>query len=183
MGNNRNAFFCPAALSQSAWDTNLNPTIVPKIGEDGKINNFAISENSRFSIGYNDWGLKNSVIPTLGMGGDVGTPPVRETMVHNPSEMIAVGDVRSDTPAGNIDFNSNVDPTDNSTWHTQLPCNRHNYRTDLLFVDSHVENPKRNDVVDPSPQNTYWRACWNNDNSPHTEQTWTEATSINALEQ
>ena len=27
MGSNRNAFFCPAALPQSAWDTNVNKTL------------------------------------------------------------------------------------------------------------------------------------------------------------
>src|SRR5215471_980867 len=27
MGNNRNAFFCPAARADSAWDTNSNPTL------------------------------------------------------------------------------------------------------------------------------------------------------------
>ena len=188
MGNNRNAFSCPAALSQSYWDTNLNKTLAgpagnPKLGEDGKIDYYAILENSRFSIGYNDWGLKNNAQPTLGMGGDVGTLEIKDSMVHNPSEMIAMGDVRSDTAAVNIDFNANVDPTDNSTFHTQLPCNRHNYRTDILFVDGHVENPKRNDIIDPNVNNAYWRACWNNDNTPHPEQTWTEASSINVLEQ
>src|SRR5271169_829570 len=62
MGNNRNAFYCPAALPQSAWDTNLNSTVKPIIGEDGKIDNFGIltgggsSQGTRFSLGYNDWG-------------------------------------------------------------------------------------------------------------------------------
>jgi prepilin-type processing-associated H-X9-DG protein len=84
--------------------------------------------------------------------------------------MIALGDVRSDTPAANIDFNANLDPCVGNTenkmpWHSQCPSNRHNYRTDLLFADGHAESPKRNDVIDPN--NLQWRARWNNDNDPH----------------
>lgn len=175
MGNNRAAFSCPAALLKSAWDTNLNETLAGPagtlvFGEDNKLDKFAILESSRFSIGYNDWGLvQNS---SLGMGGDVGSTPIKDTMVRRPSEMIAIGDVRSD--ATSFDFNANIDPQvsqmQNSQQHNQCPCNRHNYRTDLLFADGHVEAVKRNDVVDPN--NTMWRARWNNDNDPHTEVSW-----------
>ena len=75
MGNNRNAFFCPAARPNSAWDTNVNKTLLPRIGYNDKIDAFAItagtgSSDSRFSLGYNDWGLSQG--PALGMGGDVG---------------------------------------------------------------------------------------------------------------
>jgi len=63
MGNNRKAFYCPAALSQSVWDTNGNPTVKAVIGEDGKLSYFGIltgdpgNNGTRFSYGYNDWGL------------------------------------------------------------------------------------------------------------------------------
>jgi len=169
MGNNRNAFSCPAALAQSYWDTNVNLTLSGpsgqlKLGEDGKIDNYSILESSRFSIGYNDWGSINNIAPTLGMGGDVGTPPVKDTMVRRPSDMIAIGDVRSDV-AANIDFNANLDPTDNTADHTQWPCNRHNYRTDILFADGHAESPKRNDLMQIN--NDASVAQWNNDNQPH----------------
>jgi prepilin-type N-terminal cleavage/methylation domain-containing protein len=185
MGNNRKAFWCPAALLKSIWDTNGNSTLQWKHDIDPKkIDYYGIvagehgaGTGSLFSYGYNDWGLKNNTSPTLGMGGDLGTPPVRTTMVRNPSEMIAIGDCRSDTQASQIQFNANLDPVigdaaDNSTsWHTQCPCNRHNYHTDLVFADDHVESPPRNDVVDPN--NYYWRVRWNNDNQPHPEVTWT----------
>jgi hypothetical protein len=88
--------------------------------------------------------------------------------------MIALGDVRSD--AAVINFNANLDPVvgdaaDNDPVnHDQTPCNRHNYRTDVLCCDGHVENPKRNDIIDPN--NTMWRARWNNDDDPHVEVTW-----------
>jgi len=164
-------------LAASAWDTNVNKTIVPKIGYQDKFDPYAItagttSSDTRFSIGWNDWGLAQGT-PGLGMGGDVGSSVVRESTVHKPSDMIAFGDCRSD--ATSIQFNANLDPQvsnqQNPSQHNQTPCNRHNYYTDLIFADGHAEEPKRNDVIDPN--NYYWRARWNNDNSPHPEVTWT----------
>jgi prepilin-type N-terminal cleavage/methylation domain-containing protein/prepilin-type processing-associated H-X9-DG protein len=180
MGNNRNAFSCPAARPESSWDTNINSTLAGpsgqlKIGEDGKIDYYAVLNTSLFSLGYNDWGLSNSASPPLGMGADIGKGIVTDTMIRNPAEMIAIGDVRSDVPPGSISFNANLDPVINGgdnapPWHCQVPCNRHNYRTDLLFADGHVESPKRNDVVNPN--DVTWRARWNNDNDPHGPATW-----------
>jgi prepilin-type N-terminal cleavage/methylation domain-containing protein/prepilin-type processing-associated H-X9-DG protein len=192
MGNNRNAFCCPAARQESWWDTNVNLTLAgpsgqPKIGEDGKIDNFAILPTTLFSLGYNDWGLKNSSAPPLGMGADIGAGVVKDTMVRHPSDMIALGDVRSDTPPGSINFNSNLDPVigdagDNTiTTHDQCPSNRHNYRVDLLFADGHVEAPRRNDVINPNDLS--WRARWNNDNNPHTEIANWPTGNTTALEQ
>lgn len=181
MANNRQAFWCPAAKPQSAWDPAANTTIGPVVGEDGKINPYGIKETSLFSLGYNDWGL--SLPLGLGLGGDVGSRPTKDTMVRQPSAMIAVGEVRTD--ASSIDFGANLDPQvsnmQNSTRHNQCPCNRHNFRTDLLFADAHVENPWRNDVIDP--KNLVWRARWNNDNDPHVnDATWT-IPNTGALEQ
>jgi prepilin-type processing-associated H-X9-DG protein len=179
MGNNHNAFNCPAALSQSWWDTNYNHTLAKVINEYGQPDSYTILNTTRFSLGYNDWGLKNVFNPPLGMGADVNTATpisvVTDARVRKPADMIALGDVRSD--AATVSYNANLDPVindapDNSMpWHTQCPSNRHNYRTDLLFADGHVESPRRNEVIDPS--NLLWRARWNNDNDPHTEVTWT----------
>jgi prepilin-type N-terminal cleavage/methylation domain-containing protein len=197
MGNNRNAFNCPAALSQSYWDTNLNNTLAGPsgnlvYGEDNKVDNFGIltgggsAPGSRFSLGYNDWGIDRSG-PVLGMGADVGTAPVRESAIRSPVNMIAVADVRSDTPAGTIQFSANTTPptswttTQDAAWHPQVPCNRHNYNTDILFAEGHVESPRRSDVIDPN--NNLWRSRWNNDNDPHLGVTWTVPASYSALEQ
>jgi len=198
MGNNRGAFFCPAGLPQSAWDKTQNTTIQNIIGEDGKLDPYGIvtsgggNNGTRFSLGYNDWGnYRPPTGNTLGMGADVGVPQIKDTQIHSPANMIAVADVRSDTPAGEIQFSANTSPP--TTWitsgnqdqfglHPQSPCNRHNYHTDLLFADAHVETPKRNDVIDPG--NDFWRAKWNNDNNPHdTDSTWSIATGYSALEQ
>ena len=174
----RRAFWCPAALFQSAWDTNANNTLAKVIGENGKLDGYGIltgstgNNGTRFSYGYNDWGLKQGV-PELGMGGDVdvGDPPVTPAMIRHPSDMIAIADLRSDAPAGSIKFNGNIDPTagdpsspDYDPNHTQVPCNRHSFHTDIVFSDGHVESPLRNWVVDPN--NGQWRARWNNNNDP-----------------
>jgi prepilin-type processing-associated H-X9-DG protein len=108
-------------------------------------------------------------------------------MVRSPANMIAIADVRSDTPAGQIQFSANTTPPttwttgQDPTWHPQVPCNRHNYNTDILFADGHVESPKRKDVIDPN--NNTWRARWNNDNDPHLTQTWTVPASYSTIEQ
>jgi prepilin-type N-terminal cleavage/methylation domain-containing protein/prepilin-type processing-associated H-X9-DG protein len=186
MGNNRNAFSCAAARADSAWDPKLNPTVVPVIGEDGLLNPYGIKNTTRCSLGYNDWGLKNVVSPPLGMGADTGYPVVKDSMVRKPSDMIAVGDVRSD--ATTINYNANLDPViddapDNmaANGHDQCPSNRHNYRTDLLFADGHVESPRRNDAINPN--DGLWRARWNNDNDPHTEVPNWSMSNTTALEQ
>ncbi len=180
MGKNRGAFFCPAAKPESAWDILVNNTLAGPSGnltkgEDNLFDNFAVLTGSRFSIGYNDWGLGGVGGPALGLGGDVGSPAIKDSQIRRPSEMLALGDVRSDADPTGIKFNANIDPkvsTLEGTQHTQAPCNRHNYRTDLLCADGHVESPIRNSVIDPAAS-SLWRARWNNDNDPHTEVTWT----------
>lgn len=101
-------------------------------------------------------------------------------MLRRPSQMIAIGDVRSDAPDGTVKFNANVHVAAINSPNPQFPSNRHNYRTDLLFADGHVETPIRSVVI--NPENLYWRACWNNDNDPHLEvANWPTANS-SALE-
>jgi len=175
MGNNRKAFHCPAALPESAWDTNVNTTLKTVVGLDGQIDRFGISDTTRFSFGINDWGLNLLNHPQLGLGGDIDggltQGPVKDTMVVSPSQMIMVGDVPALKDASQISFNANMDPTDSTQAHTHWPSNRHNYRTDLVFTDGHVESPRRNDVISSTPNNA-WRSRWNNDNQPHNEVTW-----------
>src|SRR5438552_12257766 len=89
MGNNRKAFCCPAALAESAWDTNVNKTLGAR-GPDGKPDPFGISEKARFSYAINDWGLSLNHKPQqLGLGGDINgglyKGPVKDSMVVSPS--------------------------------------------------------------------------------------------------
>jgi prepilin-type N-terminal cleavage/methylation domain-containing protein len=170
MGNNRKAFMCPGALPDTAWDTNVNHTL-GATDQNGVFDPYGIRETSRFSMGINDWGIDIAVKPQLGMGGDINgglsQGPVKDVMVKAPSQFISFGEVPSVENTALIDFNANLDPTTTSFGHTECPANRHNYHTDLLFSDAHVETPARNDVRDPL--NMLWRARWNNDNDPHTE--------------
>jgi prepilin-type N-terminal cleavage/methylation domain-containing protein len=168
MGNNRKAFYCPAAPIDSAWDTNVNRTL-GGTAETGLRDPFAVTPASRFSLGYNDWGLDLQHRPQLGLGGDIDggfyQGPVRDTMVVRPTEMIMLADVKAQENPGLISFDANLDPTDNSSGHSQWPSNRHLYRIDFLFTDGHVEANKRPEVVNPA--SLKWRRRWNNDNLAH----------------
>jgi prepilin-type N-terminal cleavage/methylation domain-containing protein/prepilin-type processing-associated H-X9-DG protein len=194
MGNNRKAFSCPAAQSWTFWDTNFNHSLGGK-DPNGNYDPYGIVNNSRFSLGYNDWGIHYQnggvavTIPQLGLGGDVdgaySQGPVKDSMVKKPVDMIMICDVPSISPtANNFGLCATTQPADNSAYHSECPANRHNYRTDVLFCDGHVESPKRNDVRDP--KSDLWRARWNNDNDPHYDggnNIWTSQSWINTLDQ
>lgn len=173
MGANRQVFYCPVATPSSAWDTNRNETL-GATGPDGTYDAFGIGRHSRFSFGYNDWGLSIHHKPQLGLGGDINGPAykgvVTDSMVVSPAQMIMLGDVKAPKDAAMINMGADLDPADNSPGHSQWPSNRHNRRTDLIFADGHAETPRRHDVIDPG--NSAWRARWNNDNQPHPEITW-----------
>ncbi|HWY75369.1 MAG TPA: type II secretion system protein [Verrucomicrobiae bacterium] len=178
MGNNRAAFWCPAALPESAWDTNINRTLGQTDLTGTHLDPFGIRDTTRFSYGINDWGLNIGWTPQLGLGGDIDggafKGPVKEANILRPSEMIAYGDVPSVMNPALISYNANMDPTDDGFTqgpdHTQCPSNRHHYHTDLAFCDGHVDTPLRNDVRDP--KNGLWRTRWNSDNQPHFEVNW-----------
>ncbi|HEX5220590.1 MAG TPA: prepilin-type N-terminal cleavage/methylation domain-containing protein [Verrucomicrobiae bacterium] len=181
MGNNRNAFLCPSASPEAAYDRKLNPTLVIMIDPStGVQNTNSVINTSRFSYGWNDWGLgavRNG--PCLGAGGDVeppGTWLVKDSKVKSPSAFIVIGDV----PAVKLgmNFNANMDVTSDTPPHSERPSNRHNYRTDLLFADGHAEGPKRADVINPAP-NWPWRNRWSNDNLPHNELNWVVTPAYN----
>jgi prepilin-type N-terminal cleavage/methylation domain-containing protein/prepilin-type processing-associated H-X9-DG protein len=171
MGNNRNAFYCPAARPDSAWNTNVNKTLGQTDLSGLSYDWYGIRDTTRFSIGINDWGVFLGASPQLGLGGDIDGGfyhgPVKDSQVLKPSEMIAYGDVPALENPALISYNANMDPGDTSAGHTQCPSNRHNYRTDLAFCDGHVETPKRNDVRNPNDNR--WRSRWDNDNQPHLE--------------
>jgi prepilin-type N-terminal cleavage/methylation domain-containing protein/prepilin-type processing-associated H-X9-DG protein len=200
MGGNRHAFTCPAAGAWTAWDTNLNVNNLGKrmlggTGPGGIYDAYTITSSSFFGLGYNDWGIhfqanaEAVTKPQLGLGGDTDGSlfqgPVRDTAVKKPTEMIWICDVPSVPQNVAPAFNGNCEPADVKTvsGHSACPANRHNYRTDVLFCDGHVENPKRNDLRNPS--DTSWRTRWNNDNNPHFEAGYWQGNPpwINTLDQ
>ena len=176
MGNNRNAFSCPAAAPYTWWNTNLNKSL-GGTGEDAVYSPWIVTPGSSFSLGYNDWGLAGTDLdhkPELGLTGDVTGSLyqgyVTPSMVVAPALMIAIGD-EVGSPNGEASFDANLDPTDlrspgGDDPATEWPSNRHNYLTDFLFADGHFQAAKRTDTCNPG--NNYWRACWNNDHLPHT---------------
>jgi prepilin-type N-terminal cleavage/methylation domain-containing protein/prepilin-type processing-associated H-X9-DG protein len=187
MANNRMAFYCPAAPLDSAWDTTVNTTLGGP-GEKGVYSPFTVTPNSRFSIGYNDWGLGQNGIgglgnpaSDLGLGGDVSGGfyygPMKDSKIVAAAQMILLADTRALPPSQDSgSWEANLDPTDTQDdaangYSGQLPSNRHNYKTDIAFCDGHAEIAVRNDVVNPA-FNASWRHRWNNDNQPHNEITW-----------
>jgi prepilin-type N-terminal cleavage/methylation domain-containing protein/prepilin-type processing-associated H-X9-DG protein len=176
MGNNRMAFDCPAAAPFTWWDTNVNKSLGGK-AENGEYSPLVVTPSSSFSMGYNDWGLVGtdlSHLPELGMTGDINGGDfhgyITPNMLVSPSQMIALAD-EVGSPNGKANFDANLDPTDERSPGgddpaTEWPSNRHNYQTDIVFADGHVDCAKRTDTCNPA--NDYWRACWNNDHLPHT---------------
>ena len=146
MGTNRAVFNCASAKPRSYWSTNVNKTL----GVAG--DPFAVRFDSYFSLGYNDWGAHGAFMQH-GLGGDVDQPnwpEIPESAVVNPSEMIEVGDTKSDRA-----YDANIDPTNPAEW----PASRHGGRTVLMFTDGHAESPLRREVVNPA---TEWRRRWCN---------------------
>jgi len=159
MGTNRASFYCPANPKDAQWDTNVNKTFPQGI-------NLVLASGSgtRFSFGYNDWGLRNptpDLSQQLGLGGDInppGQPEMPESRVKAPSNMIMLADSLTDRS-----WDGNIDPKEKDQW----PAKRHNLRCNIMFADGHAESALRRDVV--NPLSTTWRARWNNDNEPHPE--------------
>ncbi len=160
MGNNRKAFWCPAANQNSAWDTNLNNTL--GYGSRANYDAYWVQHTSRFSYGFNDWGPFGAG-GTYGLGGDIDVfPEIKDSEVKKPSDMIMVADSKPDGS-----FDGNIDPTTPAEW----PSNRHGGRTCIMFADGHAETPKRKDVINPTSQ--LWVRRWNNDNEPRNLNGWT----------
>jgi prepilin-type N-terminal cleavage/methylation domain-containing protein/prepilin-type processing-associated H-X9-DG protein len=194
MGSERRAFSCPAAQPYTAWDTNQNPSL-GGTGPGGVYDPWAITRTSYFSYGYNDWGIhfqdgeEAITDPQLGLGGDIDGQlhqgPINENDVKSAANMIWICDVPSVPKSETPNFNGNTEPadTDTTTGHSACPSNRHDYHTDVMFCDGHVESPRRNDVRDPT--SGYWRSRWNNDNNPHLQYGYWEKNPswVNTLDQ
>jgi prepilin-type N-terminal cleavage/methylation domain-containing protein/prepilin-type processing-associated H-X9-DG protein len=181
MGNNRRAFCCPGAAPESYWDTNLNKTLGGS-DEWGKVDKWAVTPASRFSMAYNDWGVSIKADPQLGLGGDVdgdkAKGKVKDSGVAAPARMIAMADARALSGTTHT-WEANLDPSESDQW----PSNRHDGRSNVMFADSHIDKILRKTIVENSTFKPNMRANWNNDNKPHTEYTWTvDTTVLNTLD-
>ncbi len=177
-GENRKLFHCPAADPNSSWDETLNNTLATATppGFSAPIK-YGVTPNSRFSYGYNDWGLNIGASPQLGLGGDINGGAfrgyVKDTSVRNPSDMIMLADGKG--AKTNPTYNASIDPTQDDQW----PANRHNRFTVIQFADGHSAAAKRKEVIDPTRDNP-WRRRWNADNALHNEVTWTVNAALEA---
>ena len=134
------------------------------------------------SYGYNAFGV--SLSDPLGLGGQVSwgpdgmAPPVSESEVVNPSEMMAIGD--GFWGNGNVigDNSLNLtrfkDPTNYISGYTFDAQNstkrsyaRHQGKANVAFCDGHVESPTLQFLFEDTSDEALSR--WNRDHQPHRE--------------
>ena len=121
------------------------------------------------SYGYNGLGL-TTTFPgkVLGLGVD-GDPRnmTSESMVKNPSEMIAIGDTWNlGVPLDVFNCLLTPNPASGHLAASSLPSNRHSGGANMMFCDGHVEYARQRAWM--SEEDSVLRQ-WNNDNQPHRE--------------
>ncbi len=148
---------CPAANTPSNWPTNTGPF---------------------FSHGYNVQGMSaRTNTDSLGLGGQYvwsashfPAPPVAESAVVSPSEMMAIGD-------GFKGGNGTVEDGDNWLWRssgvrgysgsTAHAYARHQGKANIVFCDGHVESTTLKFLFEDTSDAAL--AHWNRDHQPHRE--------------
>jgi prepilin-type processing-associated H-X9-DG protein/prepilin-type N-terminal cleavage/methylation domain-containing protein len=131
------------------------------------------------SYGYNAYGLSASI--PIGLGGmsygpDGMAPPVSESEVANPSEMMAIGDgfwgngnLIGDTSLNLSRFKNITDymTVSNLQNSTKRSYARHQGRANVVFCDGHVESPTLQYLFEDTSDEALSR--WNRDHQPHRE--------------
>jgi prepilin-type processing-associated H-X9-DG protein len=118
------------------------------------------------SYGYNAYGLDVVGIPvSLGLGGHkMGTfaqtlaPPVNESEVVAPSDMMAIGDIFN----GGAVFWRETKATNSGS-----ASSRHQGKANVVFCDDHVESPTLKFLL--ADTNDAALVRWNRDHLPHRE--------------
>jgi prepilin-type processing-associated H-X9-DG protein/prepilin-type N-terminal cleavage/methylation domain-containing protein len=136
------------------------------------------------SYGYNAFGLSaNTDTNCLGLGGHRGwldlngtAPPVRESEVANPSEMIAIGDgfFGNEGLIGDGSWNlwrakAAMNYLNNTQYvgSTKRSYARHQGKANVVFCDGHVESPTLPFLFEDTSDAALSR--WNRDHQPHRE--------------
>jgi prepilin-type processing-associated H-X9-DG protein/prepilin-type N-terminal cleavage/methylation domain-containing protein len=134
------------------------------------------------SYGYNSFGVaSNKDITSLGLGGHNGmgnlladgkiifAPPVNESEMANPSDMMAIGD-------GLIGNSLFIEDGSTSFWRTttsdffgstKRSYARHQGKANVVFCDGHVESPTLQFLFTDTSDAALSR--WNRDHQPHRE--------------
>ena len=130
------------------------------------------------SYGYNSYGMRvKSDTNSLGLGGHyfwtesrVPAPPVSESEVVNPSEMIAIGDnfYGGNGVIQDGGFNmGRVNYLQNDPESTKRSYARHQSKVNVIFCDGHVESPALQFLFADTSDAALSR--WNRDHQPHRE--------------
>jgi prepilin-type N-terminal cleavage/methylation domain-containing protein len=144
-------FNCPANKTAPKW-TNLTGFTSLMVG------------HANPSYGYNISGCANydSIQASLGLSGSNGgladPPPVPESRVKAPSDMIAIADYKPQS-----DDDNDLDP---KNLLADMPNPRHRFCANAVFCDIHVEFAKQKIWLEKSDLR---RHRFNSDNQPHRE--------------
>ena len=166
-------FRCPAAVDWS----------VPLPGTSGQTHNAHYGYNADGLVRLGSQGATD--ISSLGLGGHfvVGqganhstAPPVNQSDVANPSEMLAIGDSFSGSKGIILDASAVI--SRNKAWAdqpylnyqqiTRLVYARHRSRANMVFCDGHVNTLTFKSLFDDTNDDAL--AQWNRDHRPHREQ-------------
>ncbi len=149
---------CPAAFKPSSFPQNRGYL---SYGYNAYGMNMPTATNSLGLGGHNIWDAKNSRMPA---------PPVKESEVASPSEMMAMGDgfVGGNNVIldGGFSLKRTYDLTDDSG-STKRAYSRHQGKANVVFCDGHVESPTLKFLFEDTSDAALSR--WNRDHLPHRE--------------
>jgi len=155
VSSNTAVFRCPSTGAEFEWPTNRSPK--------GYAFPFNIDTGtSRFSYGYNQWGVASASGYGLGGAPDSEVP---ESKVQNPADMIAIGDSDGNGVVdGDIAFHRIASA--GGPQPIFPPGNRHKAGANIVFCDGHVEWARQSKWIERTDEAA---RRWNNDNRPHRE--------------
>ena len=137
------------------------------------------SNTTYLSYGYNTYGMRGGKDDTnsLGIGrqfgmSNISAPPVPESEVVSPSDMMALGDGfcgYSKIIYGNVEMllMRSPDVTNIVVPITNEPFLRHHGKANVVFCDGHVESPTLKYLFEDASDEALSR--WNRDHLPHRE--------------
>jgi len=130
------------------------------------------------SYGYNSYGMSaKAATNAMGLGGHyvwvaprLPAPPVNESEVTIPSEMMAIGDGFTGGDGVIRDFGFDLRRTygiEDYLGSTERARSRHRSKANVVFCDGHVEPPALKFLFDDTSDDALSR--WNRDHQPHRE--------------
>jgi prepilin-type processing-associated H-X9-DG protein/prepilin-type N-terminal cleavage/methylation domain-containing protein len=161
---NKGIWKCPAAVEPANWPPNLLNT--------------GTTKEVYVSYGYNSRGM-SAITDTnsLGIGGQYAwrkpnptVPPVSESEVVSPSEMIAIGDGfigHDNLLLGGVSRIERTYDLPDGVKDNSNAMSRHQGKANVVFCDGHVESPTLPFLFTDTSDAALSR--WNRDHQPHRE--------------